>query len=467
MRIKEYFSRYQILLVFLFCFAYWFYLILSTHMVIACDAMGYEALGKILAQKDWLEYFRQGLNREPLYPFLVSLSIRLGVFLHISYQLIQVVIQFFIIFITQLLMLYVLRRLKIKNWISAGIILYFGISPAIINSALSLFSEVSTYPLVLGVVVFAYQSWLSFFKEKSRVILPAVLTSIFFLLLAFNKAIFEPVTLLFGVFVFGTTFFTGKRKVILNGFIWLIVFFAFFGSGTTGYRFMNKSFNGYFEITDRGKSLFYGSVIRRTEPLNKKRILSAFTYVAGENVCNALFGKEECDFWSFEKVDQFRFQKSNELVKKRLPPNRVDNELFLLSFPKIFHKPFQYFSLTFLESWKAFFWESAKIGFVSYPVLLENIFNCVFLKNTLRAIMALLTFLSIVYSFYLLLLDRKNLFICKENHNIVILLTLILICLFNFFSALATILPRHIFPIVPLYLILIGSFIQELFDLSP
>jgi hypothetical protein len=61
-------------LAFLASFIYWIYLTLTSHMIIEYDAINYEKMGKILAEKGWLEYFLSGPNREPLYPLLSKIS---------------------------------------------------------------------------------------------------------------------------------------------------------------------------------------------------------------------------------------------------------------------------------------------------------------------------------------------------------------------------------------------------------
>ena len=91
-----------ICLVFLTTFLYWIYLVFTSRMTIAFDAIDYESLGKMLAEKGWIEFFRTGPHREPFYPALIAVCMRLGNFFGLSYQLIQVLIQFLILFLTQI-----------------------------------------------------------------------------------------------------------------------------------------------------------------------------------------------------------------------------------------------------------------------------------------------------------------------------------------------------------------------------
>ena len=125
--------RNPINLAFLISIFYWTYLFLTSRMSISCDAVTYESLGKTLAQQGWVEFFKIGPNREPLYPALVAFSMGLGKAFGISYQSIQVLIQLLLLFLTQILILQIMRLLKINKLITALTILYLGISPAIVN----------------------------------------------------------------------------------------------------------------------------------------------------------------------------------------------------------------------------------------------------------------------------------------------------------------------------------------------
>lgn len=149
-------------------FIYWTYLFLTARMIIDCDAIGFESMGKILAEKGWAQYFSSGPNREPLYPLLISFSMNIGKLFSVSYQAIQTLLQFLILFITQLITLRILRLLNIDNRINALTILYLGISPALVNSALSLYSEIATYPLILAAILVMRESWAFILRPKKK-----------------------------------------------------------------------------------------------------------------------------------------------------------------------------------------------------------------------------------------------------------------------------------------------------------
>ena len=102
-------------LAFLIPLLYWAYLYFNAQMDIKHDAVGYEHLGRLLYTEGWSEYFRLGPYREPLYPFLVSVSMQLADFFHVNYQSIQKLIQISILLITQISIFKILHRLKIHE----------------------------------------------------------------------------------------------------------------------------------------------------------------------------------------------------------------------------------------------------------------------------------------------------------------------------------------------------------------
>ena len=436
-------------------------------MIIKHDAANYETLGKMLAGKDWLEYFRTGPNREPLYPLLVSFSMRIGGIFSISYQPIQIFLQLLILFITQLITLRILRILNINNWLSALTILYLGISPAIVNSALSLFSEIATYPLILAIVLIMYKSWLSFSGPKTQTVILAIASALIFVLMTLSKGTFEFITPVFIVLFFLSTLLTRNSKFILRGLIYLIIFLAVFYFHIIGYKSVNKMFNDNFAVTNRGALLIYGSAARRAEPLTGERFLSALASIPGKGVCQGFFGQEECSFWVFNESDRLGFEKIYQLRRANLSPEEVDKGAVRSAVNKILEKPGQYILLWFMEGLKVFFWESTQIGFVNYPAGLAGLFGWTPLKNGLRFLISSLAFLAFIYLIGFLLGERKNIFSVKgnaeENPKIILYLSALLILLFSSAYALCCIVSRHVFPIAPLQLIILAFTVQRIF----
>jgi len=445
---------------FLISILYWIYLGLTIKMIVVYDAAAYESLGKIISQQGWGEFFRTGPNREPFYPAMIAFSMNLGKIFGISYQFVQVIIQLLVLFLTQILTLCILRILKINNLLSALTILYLGISPGIVNSALSLFSEIAIYPLILAGLLLIYRSWLSFIGPKFRIILLAILTSLLFVVMTLNKGIFELVTPVFFFLFILSAFFTRNRKLIVNAFLYLVVVLGIFYALVNGYKSVNEIFNGHFTVTNRGAWVLYGSTARRMEPLTKERFLTAIAYVPGEGVCQSVFGEKRCRFWSFWKADELGSQKVSEL--SNLPPKAVDNALITLSKQEVLKNPGQYVLLFAIEASKMFFWESTQIGYVVYPAGLTKLFAWAPLKNGLRLAMALLTLLAVVYLFMLLWRKRKE---ALESESSLILPYFCLLFIFSFVSLYSafSIIARYLLLIVPLYLIIVTYVFQGVF----
>lgn len=452
------------------CFLYWVYLLFTCHMVISCDAIGYEQLGKLLCEKGWVEYFKTGPNREPFYPFLVSLAMRIGDYFSIPYQPVMIVFQFLILLLTQLIALYIiLRILKINNLIASLTILYLGISPGIVSSALSLFSEIATYPIILAIALINYYAWISFDKSKIRIMILAVISGMLFCFMTLNKGIFEVITPVFLVSGFIFALFTRRKKIILSALIYLLVTSAVFYLPITSYKLANKKFNDHFAVTNRGDYRLYGAAACRVEPLTTEQLLVALAGIPGEGFCQRIFGEEKCSYWSFIRVDEPGATKLNELINKGLRPEEASSLTVRLAIKKAMQNPAQYILLWTIEGSKMLFWESTKMGFVSYPEILNKIFNMSLLKNGLRFSMAILTFLALLYTALFLWGRRKSIFEAKsighKNAEIFLLFCLLLISLFiGAYSLFATV-PRFALPIAPLYLILIAFFLQKVISM--
>src|SRR3990172_7750405 len=204
------------------CVLYWIYLGYISQMIIVYDAVSYQELGTLIKTQGWGEYLRQGPSREPVYPFLVSLAMRWAEIFSVSFQSTQKVIQFLILLATQLLTLKLLRTLKINTFLTLLTILYLGFSPAILNTALSLYSEIAAYPLILAIILTGAQAWrclqtVSTEPEKNsrwRVAVLGGLLGLSLVLATFVKAVFELITPLFMLpfTVFFARAFQQKKK---------------------------------------------------------------------------------------------------------------------------------------------------------------------------------------------------------------------------------------------------------------
>ena len=450
-----------ICLVFLTTFLYWIYLVFTSRMTIAFDAIDYESLGKMLAEKGWIEFFRTGPHREPFYPALIAVCMRLGNFFGLSYQLIQVLIQFLILFLTQIMTLYILRILKINNLICALTILYMGFSPALVNSSLSLYSEIVTYPFILAIMILIYKSWFSFDGPKFRLIFLAIATGFLFVIMTINKGIFELVTPVFLILFLISALFTHQRRIFINILMYLLVFLTVFYPLVIGYKMINKNYNGLYTVTNRGAWALYGNVALRTEPLSTEHFFFILANVPGEGVCRRIFGEQKYRSWSGWNSDRVGAQKMSELSKSNLSSEAACHTLVSLSKQKIFQNPGQYVLLTMIEGSKMFFWESTQVGYVEYSPGLTKFFACTVIKNGLRFVMSFLTIFALVYLVVLLRRQGKEAF---KKENPLLFLYLSLLFIFSFISSYSffCIITRYAFPIVSLYLIIIVFVFQKI-----
>ena len=69
--------------------------------------------------------FKTGPNREPVYPLLVSISMKMADLFVVSYQKILAAFQILILFLTQILSLKILKRLRVsKVWRAFAIFIW-------------------------------------------------------------------------------------------------------------------------------------------------------------------------------------------------------------------------------------------------------------------------------------------------------------------------------------------------------
>lgn len=466
-RSKQFFSNFPWLLIsFILCGLYWAYQLLLTETLILYDSVGYENFGEIFASGQWQEYFTSGPNREPLYSLTISLSMRAADLLGVPYLVIQKIFQILILFLTQLLFLRITKELKINPWITIGGILYIGFSPSLLNSALSLYSEILTYPLILGIVLMAADCWRLILNDRpAKLIIPALALSILFLALIFTKGIYETIYSLFLIPFLCLTVYLAVRKKpgIRCSIIFLALFLVSVQSALISYKNLNKKYNGVYTLTNRGAYALGASVVRRTADVTPRKFLIASAYAAGGmDYCHRMFGAEDCAFWTVENYDLLGRRVLAEYQEKFGYKN-ADREIISSAFRTILAHPFQFGSLMTLDWLKMFFWESTHIGFVVYPDWLEKIYNNPLFSFGLSLVIGLLTLAS---SFYLLVLTYKNRkgLISSENSSpsVLYLSAALIIHAHVLLYSLFFTLPRWAFPVAPLYLLAIVLFLNAL-----
>jgi len=433
--------------VFFLSLLYWSYLALTTRMEIVFDSIGYQSLGRMLESQSWTVYFSSGPHREPLYPLLIAAAMRLEHLTGFAYVKIMCFFGMIIMFLTQVLSYKIMRLLNIRQGICMLILIYLGISPALNNSAFSLFSEIGTYPLVLGILLTSYYLWDAINQEhKKHVLLLSLLLGILLTLATLIKGVFECVAPIYLIIFF----LKAKRNKAL--LLSIIVTLGCFYIPITSYKWLNWHYNGTFAVTDRGSSMVYGNAARDTEPLTLKKFGAALASVPGVGVCPKYFSQENCDFWAFQESDAIGSEKVTELNKQHLNGTQTDATLIHLAIQKVRQKPFQYILISSIEAFKMFFWESTKIGFVAYPEWLSKIYSIKIFNNGLRLLMSLASFVAVFFLWLQIVTQKSPPFACLIGAMILI---------YIFFFIFVCVLTRYALPISPLYLITIGLWLNQ------
>lgn len=457
-------------LAFILSFIYWIYLLFTSQMSIVYDAFTFQNLGKLLYHSGWIEFFKTGPNNEPVFPLLIAFSMRVADFFSISYQKIQTCLHILILFSSQLLTLAILRQIKISRSIEFIIILYMGISPAIVNAAFSLWSEIATFPLILGIILISVKSWEFILSNNyKRVILWGVCLAFAFIITTSIKALFEYIFIIFMapyLFLMIKSIIKKERKILIGTLLFFLTTLVPFHAYLFSYKSLNQKYNGHFIFTDRGPYLVYGNAVKRSEPLTLKRFLSGLAFVPGDGVCYKFFDKNECDFWSIFTSERYGSSKLGELKNNSVPNSEIDPILINLAKQEILEKPLQQSLLILVESFKMLFWESTLVGFVSYPPWLQKLFEFTPFKNVLRFLLFLITFISAMYTLRYTLRNKDQLFRLqgprnKETH--ILFFILVFIISYTGWYSLFTINTRYASPIASLYLIMIAFTVQKIF----
>ncbi len=449
---------------------YWIYLFFSTTMDIKFDAAGYQQYGETIYRHGYLEYLKIAPEKVPLYSIIISFSMWIADHLHVSYQTIQKIIQIGFLSSAQFFTMKILQSLKLHQTIIFALTLYFGFSPALVNSAFSLFPEIPTYVFTLGILWACIQSWeLIQSKDIPKLLLWAFIFSALFVPLTLLRPVFEYVliVLLFCFFCLALPLLFQKRfRSFINTIIFITIAFCVFQASVYPLRMLNFKHNGYKSLTVVGNQSLYATALGRVRPLNTTNVLTFLSFVPGQNICERIFKPEECGFWSKENNISGK-NKTLELRALGMSNSEIDNELKNLAITTVLSRPIQYSLLTFAEGFKLIFWESTEVGFVNYPQWLTNIFVNPIAKFGTRLMISLITFISLIMMIKLLWQERKAIYQLSDiDHKkiSVILFSLILIVITIALYAPFRTAIRYAFSIVPLYFILIGLALQKIFN---
>ena len=113
---------------------------------------------------------------------------------------------------------------------------------------------------------------------------------------------------------------------------------------------------------------------------------------------------------------------------------------------------------------KMVFWESTHIGFVAYPNWLSNIYDNQFFARSLTICIGLATLGGLIFSLLFLIKRVPKMFLSSsapDEAALFIFFSLLLVLPFCGLYAVLFIIKRYLFPLVPLYMILIALALQS------
>ena len=105
---------------------WWVYLFFTTQFIVVYDAAGYEDAGKMILHHGWAGYLSDGPPREPMFPSLIALSMRLGDWWGVSYYYPLKMIGLLCLFFTMVFSYRLMRMLSISWWIACFFVFYMG-----------------------------------------------------------------------------------------------------------------------------------------------------------------------------------------------------------------------------------------------------------------------------------------------------------------------------------------------------
>ncbi len=454
-----------LLFVLVLCLSYWIFLFQKTEMLIVFDSIGYRDVGALIYEKGWIEFFKTGVHREPLYYCLIALSMKIGNVLSISYESVLKGIQILFLFISQLILFNLLSILRIRKTIKLLTVLYFGLSPAINNSALSMFSEIAVVPFVLMGVLFSFELGEAVIVGNAKdIVILSILNAFNFLMVTLGKGLFVYIFYLYCLLliIFSVVFLFKKNYFKMSLLMFATVFmFVLFAVPVHFYKDMNRKYNGFYKLSSADLSIFLGSTYKRTEALNPRKLAAYLASVPGTGVCNLFFTKEECDYCDWYGSDAHR-TKFLTWAYANIPAGQIDALTLKMSLGKIAQHPFRYFFLTSIEIFKMPFWESTQIGYVEYPRFMQSFYDWKPFRYGIRLGVALITIISFFFIACFVFRKRKEVLNRSADARIERMLFLILLILSAFSGIYAScyVIPRYALPIASLYLLLIASSLE-------
>ena len=387
---------------FMLLMVYWGYLVITTQPVLIYDAIGYDHLGRVLLSNDWGTYFRE-LNREPFFPFLISLAMRLEQGTGIGYTYI---LKGFLLIELALAMAgtYRLARLLGARRLGAGMAaFYLGVSPAIVNSTLWLWSEAAVYPFIVWGVIWLIYAWREMFSDRNihDLVWYAALASVCFIFAAMVKAslavVFICLLLPYYACVLYGLWRQNWRQVYRALLVSLICALAM-GAYVENYKFLNWRGNGNYAITNRADLALLGNTVRRLDPQALQLIPQAVLAAPRLGLCEKRYGAS-CGYWSYVTSDKVNEQYGQQLMAQGLTDQERREMFFKTSFQLMRAHPFQEVFFSAIEGMKMFFWEN-KLYFVKYPEVLARLFSNMSVIYTLCFLLAGLSLAALICTAY-------------------------------------------------------------------
>lgn len=443
--------------------AFWvFYTALFSQTILFYDSLGYQHLGKELAQGHFFQYFHT-LNREPIYPLFVAVNMRLADLIHIPHTDLILLTQGIILLITQWLLAFVLQKIGVSDKITAALILYFIISPSMLRSSLVIYSEIIIYPLIIAAVVVSCGAWdwLKNCADDPRSYLRrGVCTGLVFIPLVFVKGIFEVITPLFLLILVCAAVFRAQmnHQIIKPAIAFFMIAFTVFYLPVLMYKTVNKICNDNFAFTNRGSWALYGTAARRVLPTtDQKRLAQKLCVFPDKSLCHQWAGPEACEHWNYVLSDNLGLGEYSKLRQEHLTQSEIDRRLMRKALDLMITHPWATVQGMFWEGAKLIFWEYPSWGAVTLPREISRVYEWPRVFGAISFVVNLLNCILIPVALIYLVLRRPY---PKQEVDTYIFVVLLLVFTYILTHSLFFLNERNALPIVPLYFILAGAVIR-------
>ena len=239
----------------------------------------------------------------------------------------------------------------------------YGILPCLINSALCLYSEISTLPWLVGAVLFSVY-FLRSLREKSQHLSPAVGLGLCLLGFTFAKGIGEGLSPLYLSWLVWHAWRQSGLKLpsfLRQSKLKILVLLLAFYIPLFGFKSLNYAFNGHFSVTNRAELAIYGPLVQRAQnPLTiKNSLIHLSTVPLSYTLCSNFFPDDKCDPWYRAPADFFQ-DNQDQLNKKDLTPAQNERIFHQAILHTLLSHPVRQLVYFLQEGLKMFFWETTR-----------------------------------------------------------------------------------------------------------